>query len=77
MCDVAVLISAPRLNKMGQLALGERCILPNKEKRLQVWVVFRRDGFFSVSLDHVHISGDYPLPSLGLYSHLYERHTIA
>ena len=44
-CDVAVLISAPRLNKMGQLALGERCILPNKDQRLQVWVVFGSDGF--------------------------------
>ena len=29
----------PRLNKKGQLALGERCILPNNGGHLQVWVV--------------------------------------
>ena len=38
---------------MGQLALGERCILPN-DQRLQVWVVFLAVmDLFSVSLDHV------------------------
>ena len=28
-----------RLNKKGQLALGERCILPNSGGKLQVWAV--------------------------------------